>query len=75
MREVEGRLARLGSKLMPRLKLVEQGGMMLKSMLTNSDPWRVAPCGHPQCTTCRGDNLGTCRTRSVVYKNTCLACK
>ena len=75
LRGVETRLAGLGGKVMPRLKLVEQGGIMLRSILTKSDPWRDAPCGHPQCTTCRGEKPGTCRTRSIVYGNTCLACK
>ena len=48
---------------------------MLRSVQTNSDPWKDWPCRHPQCTTCQGEHPGTCRTRSVVYTNTCLVCK
>merc|ERR1712239_3312 len=75
MREVEEDLDKLGPKLMPKLKMVERGGLMLKHILTNSDPWKDRPCDHPKCSTCKGEHPGTCRIRSVVYSNTCLKCK
>ena len=75
LRDIEGRLSKMGNRVMPKMKLVEQGGLMLRSILTSSDPWRDQPCGHPQCTTCLGDNPGSCKTRSVVYTNTCMLCK
>merc|ERR1712082_121659 len=75
MREMEEDLAKLGPKLMPKLKMVEQGGLMLKHILTNSNPWKDRPCNPPQCSTCQGEHPGTCRILSVVYSNTCLKCK
>ena len=76
LRQVEeGLTTRRGSRTsIPRVKLVEQAGVMVKSLLTNEDPWSCRPCSQPQCTTCSGDKTGDCRTRSVVYSNTCLLC-
>ena len=51
MREVEEGLAKFSHKLMPKIKMVEQGGLMLKHILINSDPWKDWPCSHPQCST------------------------
>ena len=39
MREVEVGLSKFSRSMMPRFKLVDQGGLMLKHILTNSDPW------------------------------------
>ena len=47
IREVEEGLTNLGHKMMPKFKMVEQGGLMLKHILTNSDPWKDRPCPHP----------------------------
>ena len=74
LRGVEENLTKLGP-LVPRLKLVEQAGVMIKSLLTKEDPWSSRPCSHPQCTTCLGEDQGDCRVRSVLYSNTCLLCK
>ena len=38
MRGIEERLASLGPKMMPRKKMVEKGGQMLRDLLTSSDP-------------------------------------
>ena len=75
LREVQENLSKMGPKLMPRVKLVEEGGLMLKSILV-SNPWKDVPCGHPQCSTCLlGESKipGTCSIRSVVYQNCCIA--
>ncbi len=66
MREVEEDLANLCPRMMSKLKIVEQGGLMIKHILTNSDPWMDRPCNHPQCSTCQGEHQGPCRIRSVV---------
>ena len=73
---MEERLSGQGRKSsIPRLKLVEQAGLMIKTIVTEDDPWSSKPCTHPQCSTCSGDKPGDCKTRSVVYSNTCLVCK
>ena len=59
----------------PRLKLVEQAGVMVRAVLTKGDPWSDRPCDHPLCIACKGERMGDCRVRSVVYSNTCLLCK
>ena len=79
LRRVEEGLTKRGTKSskssIPKIKLVEQAGVKIKSILTDEDPWSSRPCSHPQCTTCEGENPGDCRVRSVVYNNTCLKCK
>ena len=75
---VEERLTNTGSgrkSTTPKLKLVEQAGVMLREVLTQSNPWADIPCDHPQCTTCTGYNTGDCKIRNVVYINRCLICK
>ena len=61
MRKVEEGLSRVGQKMMPKIKMVEPGRLMLKHILTNSDPLKDRPCNHPQCTTCVGEHPSTCR--------------
>ena len=76
LRKVKEGLTGQGRKTStPKLKLVEQAGTMLKSILTSSDPWASRPCQHPQCSTCIGERTGDCRVRLVVYVNSCSICR
>ena len=76
LRQVEERLSGQGGKLTTaRLELVEQAGLIIKTIVIDEDPCSSRPCAHHQCTKCLGDKPGDCRTRSVVYSNTCLICK
>ena len=78
LRRVEERLTFSGpgrSSTTPKLKLVEQAGVMLRAILTKSNPWSDAPCDHPQCSTCDGDKPGDCKVRNIVYTNQCMICK
>ena len=60
-----------------KVKVVEKSGMKLQDILTMSDPWGDAPCERQDCLMCQGGDRETsrCRTRNVVYTNTCLICK
>lgn len=73
MKEMEEKLLRLGSKKMPGLKLVEQTGIMLRSVLTNVNPWMDSPCDHTECTICNGEHRRDCLILSMVYDNTSCA--
>ena len=70
LREVQESLNKLGTRAMPKIKLVEEGGVMIKSLLVRSDPWKDIACTDTQCSTCQpGEDAkpGKCRVRSVVY--------
>ena len=71
------KLSEMGRELMPKVKLVEQSGLMLKTILTSSNPWKLMPCSSPQCTFClpgKFSKPGSCKVRYVVYTNICLHC-
>ena len=58
-----------------RVKLVEQGGIMLRKL-----PVKVSikcPCPRPSFTACSGEtfNSGDCKTRNHVYEKICMRCQ
>ena len=59
------------------VRLVEESGQQLRSILCKADPWSGTSCRRPQCTTCPGEERarGKCRDRNLVYMNTCKECK
>ena len=61
-----------------RVKTVEKPGTKLQDQLTNSDPWGGEKCGRRACGICSQEEVDSkpnCKTRSIVYSNTCLSCK
>ena len=55
----------------PGVKMVEQGGTMLSSILTKADPWGGAPCGREECFPCSSAGEGKggkCYRENVLYK-------
>ena len=61
-----------------KVKIVEKPGTKLQDQLTSSDPWGGEKCQRRKCKICDQDEMEgkpKCKTRSVVYSNTCLTCK
>ena len=61
----------------PGVKMVEQGGTMLSSILTKADPWGGAPCGREECFPCSSAGEGKggkCYRENVLYKLVCTEC-
>ena len=72
LREVQLKLSDLGKESMPKIELVEEGLVMLKSFLVQTDPWKDTPCTDTQKTACaqgEGAKPGQCNVMSVVYRN------
>ena len=73
MRKVETHLNRISKK---RVKLVEEGGTTLESILVKSNPLGEAKCTRETCQICRFEkSRGGCQKRSVLYTDTCLVCE
>ena len=61
-----------------KVRLMEETGQQLRSMLCWADPWERVSCARDQCSTCADQEKGvpgSCRTKSVVYTNTCTLCR
>lgn len=63
-----------------KIKLVEEARKTLREVLHKADPWGGKPCNHDDCILCdqarREDKpRSDCKTRSTVYRTTCLLCK
>ena len=73
LRQAEEEISRVVGN---RIKLVERSGMMLKGILTKSNPHSGEKCGRTFCLVCNGgeEGGGDCRWRSVTYQTTCLSC-
>ena len=56
-------------------KIVESGGVPLKSIFHRSDPWDNVKCGRSDCFPCQKDSGGSCRRSGVTYQILCLECK
>ena len=53
----------------PGIRMVEQGGTKLPSLLTRSDPWSGQGCGRPRCFPCltsEDGKAGNCSKESVL---------
>ena len=64
---------------MPRTRYVERGGVTLKDMLVNKNPWQQlnGGCGRQNCHLCNSQKgQGTsCRREGVLYKIECVLCE
>ena len=60
-----------------RIKIVQKPGAKLKDSIVNANPWNDKKCGCPRCIPCEqaGDKPSKCKTRSILYSNTCTICK
>ena len=77
LREKETQLAGILSK---KVKIVEEKGDTLKFQVWSPNPWRGEDCRRPDCMICLGKEQGEkgggdCRSRGVLYENTCQPCK
>lgn len=72
MNENEGELRGFSNK---GIKVVEQAGTTLMTLLTSSNPVKL-PCGRPECAMCPlGDiNVGRCYAQNLVYISECTLC-
>ena len=57
-----------------KVKVVEQSGATIKSVLQRSDPFREKTCSKVDCLVCRNRGKGSCRT-AVIYELVCQDCK
>ena len=57
-----------------RFKVVETGGVSVKSMLQRSSPWQKVQSGRSDCFPCKREKGGDCKRSGVTYKITCLEC-
>ena len=58
-----------------RIKIVEEGGTTISSLLVRSDPWEGRDCGRKLCQVCKMGQGDNCYRRSVTYSNICLLCR
>ena len=72
IKEIEKK--RSGSRTV-RFKIVETGGISLKSQLQKSDPWAGGKCGRQECFPCKGEKGGDCERSSVTYQIVCKTCE
>ena len=71
LKEKEMEIARLTRT---KVRIVEQAGDQLSSILTNSNPFKT-PCGRVGCTVCMQEGKeGTCYTSNVVYASEYTLC-
>ena len=58
-----------------RVKVVEQSGTSLKSMLVRSNPWSGGKCGRFRCLPCEaGVEDSRCYVRNILYESSCISC-
>ena len=85
-RTVNGRLAtrlrrkeeELQKTLGMKVKMVERGGDMLRSMLVRNNPWSYQDCERQECIPCEkteGMKDSCCSSRNIVYASECMECK
>ena len=59
-----------------RFKVIETGGIAMKSLLQKSDPWAGGKCGKQDCFPCKGEKSGgDCERNSVTYRIVCKTCE
>ena len=68
-------IERMNSQRCVRFRVVETGGVSVKSLLQRSSPWPKTQCGRPECFACQREKGGDCMRSGVTYKITCLECK
>ena len=73
LQKVENRIAKIVGE---RIKVVECGGRMIKSILHKSNPWKGGNCGNKDCLPCvNGDGTQNCYQRNCTYTITCMECE
>ena len=73
LKAIEESLSTLCSR---KVKLVEEGGRTLESLLIRPNSLAETSCIRDRCEVCIFDeNKGKCRVRSIVYSNTSLTCE
>ena len=73
---VDGKFAALHKE--PPVRMVEQGGTKLSSIICKADPWAGATCGRALCVPCDTSAEGKgggCFKENVLYRITCATCQ
>ena len=68
-KELRGLEVNLRSSSKTKVKILEDTGTMLKSLLS-SNPWQ-ANCPRPKCIPCSTSEKSCCNIHNIVYKSTC----
>jgi hypothetical protein len=68
---------RLGGVTSYRVRIAEQAGMALATLLPSTNPWGPGDCGREDCIICKqqDEKQQDCRRRNVLYENQCQVCK
>ena len=73
-RRLKAAEADLSKLLKDKVKIVEQTGQTMTSLLTKADP-STASCGREKCVVCKDEKQrGKCKARSVTYQTSCDTC-
>ena len=62
----------------PRVKMVEKGGVKLSQKLIKKDPWTKTACGRSKCLPCsnsKEEKHGKCNKENITYRIGCKGCK
>ena len=73
--ELKKRLTEEAKRCRISVKIVEQSGRSIKSILQRSDPAGRKECGDEKCVICGTKGEGRCRKESVGYKVWCKECE
>ena len=67
---------RLSPMLGFTVKVVENAGSKLGSVLSNKDPWAGQMCGRPKCPPCTQDeeDVEACKATNILYESLCKDC-
>ena len=69
IRKLETKLNAVGTR---RVKIIEEGGLTLESILVKKNPLGDSKCADASCNICTYQgSKGNCKMRSVIYTNTC----
>ena len=69
-------LRRLEPLLGFRMKVVENAGTSLGTLLSNRDPWAGTRCGRESCFPCKQktERIEDCRKANILYESRCCTC-
>ena len=75
LKNMQGEENKVGEITGWKYKLVERSGVLLRELLTRSNPWDTNPCGRKNCLACpMAKKPLNCKRRSLMYESTCKEC-
>merc|ERR1712215_387481 len=75
LKNMQGEENKVGEITGWKYKLVERSGVLLRELLTRSNPFDTNPCGRKNCLACpMAKKPLNCKRRSLMYESTCKEC-